>query len=141
MTDLEKLRQWLQTFPQWEDEIFVDFSSDAPGNAGIFPAGVEEIARRADLLGNLQLDCRYRFTIQRKIVGQKDGGANAQWLADFQNWVLAQDAAGLGPQFGDVQGKTRIQAKNGGLHAVSASGIATYTVTLIADFVKNYQAI
>lgn len=141
MTDLEKLRQWLQTFPQWEDEIFVDFSLDAPGNAGIFPAGVEEIARRADLLGNLQLDCRYRFTIQRKIVGQKDGGANAQWLADFQNWVLAQDAAGLGPQFGDVQGKARIQAKNGGLHAVSASGIATYTVTLIADFVKNYQAI
>ncbi len=137
MTDLEKLRQWLQTFPQWEDDVFVDFSLDAPGNAGVFPAGVEELDRREDLLGNLQIDCRYRFVILRQVASRKDGAENARWLMDFQNWVLEQNAAGQIPQFGE---NTRMQAQKGGLKSVSSAGVATYTVTLIADFVKTYQA-
>lgn len=140
MTDLEKLRQWLQTFPKWEGDIFVDFSMDSPGNAGVFPAGLEEIDRRVDLLGNLQIDCRYRFEILHQTAGRKDGAENAQWVMDFQNWVLAQNAAGLGPQFGDVPGNAQIQAQKGGLKSVSPAGIATYAVTLIADFVKIYPA-
>ncbi len=137
MTDLEKLRQWLQTYPKWEDAICVDFSTDAPGCVGIFPEGLVEVGRQEDLLGNLQVDCRYRFVLLRQTTNQKGAAENAEWLMEFQNWVLAQNAAGLVPQFGD---DTRIQPQKSGLKSVSQSGIATYTVTLVADFVRTYQA-
>ena len=134
MTDLEKLQQWLQTYPQWKDDIFVDFSRDVPGNVGIFPEGPEETGRRTDLLGNVQIYCRYRFVILRHTTGRKDGTESAQWLMDFQNWVLAQTAAGTIPQFGS---NTRMYAQKGGLSSVLPTGIARYSVTLIAEFVKT----
>ena len=139
MTDLEKLKQWLVTYPGWEDTLAVDFTEAAPGNAGLFPAGLEEIERQEDILGNLQVHCRYRFVLYRKTMGQADGTANAQWLLAFQNWVQQQCAAGQNPHFGDVPDKERMQAQKGSLTASSGVGTVTYAVTLIADFIKKYE--
>lgn len=137
MTDLEKLRRWLLTYPAWEDSLQVDFTESVPGSAALFPGGLEERSRREDVLGNLQVDCRYRFTLCRKTAGQCDGADNAQWLLDFQNWVQQQSAAGLTPHFGDVPSRERMQAEKGALQTASETG--TYTVTLIADFMKVYE--
>lgn len=115
----------------------MDFTEQAPGNAGLFPKGLEEISRREDVLGNLQVTCRYRFALYRQTAGQGDGTADAQWLLDFQNWVQQQSAAGLAPHFGDVPARERLQAQQGALQAASQTG--TYVVTLIADFMKVYE--
>ncbi len=139
MTDLETLRRWLQTYPGWGDTLSVDFSEDGPGHAGLFPAGLEETGRQEDVLGNLQVSCRYRFALYRHAAGQCDGTDNAQWLLDFQNWVQQQSAAGLTPHFGDVPSRERMQAHGGALKEVSRVGTGTYTVTLIADFIKVYE--
>lgn len=139
MTQLEKLKAWLQTYPAWEDTIAVDFTEDKPGNTGVFPAGVEERSRREDVLGNLQVECRYSFDLRRQVQGGTDGTANAQWLLDFQTWVQQQSACGLTPRFGDVAARERMQVGSGMLKAVSPMGTGTYIVTLMADFMKVYE--
>lgn len=139
MTDLERLRQWLQGYPNWEESLQVDFTEVQPGNAGLFPNGLEETGRREDVLGNVQIDCRYRFILYRHTCGQTDGTANAQWLLEFQNWVQQQSAAGLAPHFGDVPSRERMQAQKGTLKEASQAGTGTYMVTLIADFRKVYE--
>ncbi len=139
MTQLEKLKVWLQTYPAWEDTIQVDFAEDIPGNTGLFPTGVEELSRREDVLGNLQVECRYSFDLRRQVAGGCDGTANAQWLLDFQIWVQQQSAGGLAPHFGDVPQQERMQVRGGSLKAVSPVGTGTYIVTLMADFMKVYE--
>lgn len=137
MKDLEKLKAFLLTYSGWEDTLFVDYTEATPGNAGLFPAGLEEISRQEDVLGNLQIACRYRFHLYRRTPAQSDGTADAQWLLDFQSWIQQQSAAGLTPQFGDVPSRERLQAEKGALQTASQTG--TYTVTLIADFMKVYE--
>ena len=137
MTDLERVRQWIMTYPQWEDTLTVDFVETGTGKAGLFPLGLEERERREDVLGNVQVACRYHFALYRRTQGQQDCTANAQWLLAFQNWVQQQSVAGLAPHFGDMPARERIQAQKGTLKERAQTG--TYTVTLIADFIKVYE--
>ena len=137
MTDLEKLQQWLLTYPGWKDTLLVDFTEAEPGNSGLFPNGLEEISRREDVLGNLQIACRYRFMLYRRTAGRADNTANAQWLLDFQNWVQQQSLAGLTPRFGDVPARERLQAQKG--TRKEGAQVGMYAVALIADFMKVYE--
>jgi len=134
MTALEKLQKWLKTYPAWEDTLLVDFTEATPGNAGLFPKGLEEIGRREDVLGNLQIVCRYRFDLYRRTAGRN----NAQWLLDFQDWVQQQSADGQAPYFGDVPGEERLRAEKGTLKEGGQE--VTYLVTLTAEFVRAYAA-
>lgn len=135
--DLEKLRTWLSTYPHWEDTLQVDYTQGRPGVTGLLPKGCEEISRLEDVLGNLQIGCRYHFTLLWQMTGQGDEGENARRLLDFQNWVREQSVLGLAPRFGDVPARERIRAEKGGY--TSGAQIVTYTVTLIADFMKVYE--
>lgn len=137
MTDLQKLRQWLKTFPQWEDTLLVENLEPEPGNAGVFPGGLEEVGRRMDVLGNLQVECRLLFSLYRRTPRPREDEKSAQWLLDFQNWVQQQSTAGLAPHFGDVPSRERMQAQKGTLKERAQTG--TYVVTLIADFMKVYE--
>lgn len=136
MKDLEKMQQWLQSYPGWEDTLQVDITEPAPGNAGLFTEGLEVLSRKEDILGNVQLTCRYRFTLYRR-VARDNGASNARWLLDFQNWVQQQSALGLAPQFGDEPHLEQIQARKGALKERGQTGI--YTVTLLADFTREYK--
>ena len=140
MTDIEKLRQWLLTYPAWDAGglLYIDYTDGVPGNSGLFPAGVEEVSRREDLLGNVTVGYRCRFALYRVTAGGCENGENAQWLLEFQRWVQAQSAAGLAPTFGDDPARERIRAEKGRLDRASQTGTGTYTVTLTADFVKYY---
>ena len=134
MTDLEKMQQWLQTYPGWEDTLQVDITEPVPGNAGLFCDGLEERSQQADVLGNRQIACRYRFTLYKRVSREHDA---AHWLLDFQSWVQRHSALGLTPRFGDVPYLEQMTAQKGTLK--DRDQTALYTVTLIADCTRIYE--
>lgn len=136
-TDLEKLQAWLSTYPHWDGTLQLEYAEGRPANAGLLPKGLEETSRREDVLGNLQIGCRYHFTLFWQMAGQGDDAENAQKLLDFQNWVREQSISGLAPRFGDMPARETLRAEKGGL--TPGAQIVTYTVTLIADFMKVYE--
>lgn len=142
MNELEKLRKWLLTYPQWGESglIYVDYTDAVPG-LGLFPAGLEELSRKADVLGNVTVKCRYNFALYRVTAAQEDKTEDAQWLLGLQQWVQQQSIAGLAPQFGNVPGAERLRAQKGKLKEASRAGTATYVVMLTADFTKIYGGI
>lgn len=132
---LEKLISWLKTFPLWEETLTVDYHSGIPGSGGLYPAGVEEVQRREDILGNVQVLCRAHFDIYRVTPGQQDGYENAAWLLAFQDWVQSQSQMGLAPTFGAEPAREILRAQNGKLKKASQTGTGIYTVHLSADYV------
>ncbi len=139
MKILEKVQQWLQTYPGWEDSLTVDMIPSGGGNAGLFPGGVVEHSRREDILGNRQVRCSLSFALRRQAAVGEDNRDHAAWLLDFQQWVGLQSLAGLTPRLGDVPQQETMQAEKGSLQRVSSTGIGTYTVTLTANFIKLYE--
>ena len=139
MDILETLRQWLRTFPQWEEGnlLYIDYTDALPGNLGLYPSGLEILSSQADIAGNVTLHCRYNFVLYR--MGSAVGdGKDAAWLLAFQNWVLQQSVAGLAPHFGDVPDAERIRAEKGKLTEASQPGSGVYAVMLTAEHVRKF---
>lgn len=137
MEILEKLKTWLQTFPQWgEVELLVDDTAAQPISCGLFPIGVEELSRREDLLGNKSVQCRQTFLLRRIAQRQEEAAA---WLMAFQAWVSQQAHAKTLPAFGDVPGKEWIRAEKGRLTAVTQTGTATYEIRIICEYTKIFE--
>lgn len=132
---LEKIISWLKTCPLWEDTLTVDYHSGTPGSGGLYPAGVEELNRREDVLGNVTIRCRAHFDLMRVTPGQRDGYDNALWLLQFQDWVQTQSRMGLAPTFGSEPDREVIRAQKGKLSRASQTGTGIYTVHLSADYV------
>jgi len=133
---LEQMKNWLQTFPKWEDSIQVDFADGAPGNTGLYPRGLTELSHREDVLGNVQVRCRWDFLLRKIAVS---GEENARWLLDFQNWVMEQNRLGIAPKFGDEPKTEHIRASDGRLERHAQVGSSLYTVRLQAEFTKIYE--
>lgn len=129
MSALEKLQTWLSTYPRREGY---------PAKFCVLPKEMKEISRREDVLGNTLVGCRYYVNLFWEMAGQGEDEKNATCLLDFQNWVREQSVMGLAPKFGDVPAGERVWAEKGGLTA--GAQIVTYTVTLVAEFMKVYEA-
>ncbi len=127
-TAFKKLKAWLATYPRWED---------CPANFCLLPKSVEETSRQADVLGNNLVGYRYAVTLYWQMAGQGDEEEDACRLLDFQNWVREQSVLGLAPELGDMPALERIRAEKGGF--TPGAQIVTYTVSLVADFVKAYD--
>lgn len=140
MTQLEKLKAWLLTYPQWEagQLLYIDYTDGVPGCAGLFPKGVEEVENRQDILGNRRVRCRLRAALYRLCGGEEDQTAQAQWLLGFQQWVRNQSAQGLAPRLGDGTEPEWIRAEEGA-RKESRTGMGVYAVVLTAEFTKYYQ--
>lgn len=144
MTALQKIREWIATFPQYSElrEFSVDYTDATPGNGGIMPGGLTEISRSKDILGNVTVTNQYNFTLYfvfEKAQDDDEGAEkNAQFLMDFQNWVQAQSATRKAPVFGDDTRKETMTAQNGALYGTDDEGTALYTVFLSAIFIKKY---
>ena len=139
MEVLEKVRQWVTGFPQWEEGnlLYIDFMGAVPGSSGLYPGGMEVVSAKADVVGGVKMTCRYHFFLYR--VGNAEGdGRDAAWLLAFQNWVLAQCAQGLAPRFGDDPGAEKIFAEKGQLKDASCPGSGVYGVKLTAQFVRKF---
>ena len=140
MTALLQMREFLLTYPQWEQGglLYIDYTDGVPGGAGLFPTGREELARRQDVLGNVAVDCRLNFILYRVCASPEDNEKNAQWLMDFQQWIERQSVLGLAPRFGDVPIRERLRAERGKYNRPHGeSGI--YGVQLTAEFTKLYE--
>ena len=133
---LDTVKQWLQTFPGWEDTITIDYMDAVPGSAGLYPKGIKEMNRREDVLGNLTVRYRYDFLLRRNAGKSEE---NARWLLEFQNWVMEQSRLGQAPQFGDEPKTEHFRAFEGQLQGQSQTGSTMYTVRLSAEFTKIYR--
>lgn len=144
MTALEKITKFVKSYPGADvlRDFQIDYTDQIPANGGIFPSGLVEISRKADICGNVTVINQYNFGLYyvfEKAPGDGEGAAiNADWLMDFQEWVQEQSALGLAPKFGDRPGQETISAQNGVLYGAEAEGLATYMVQLSVQFIKYF---
>lgn len=142
MTNLEKIREWVKTFPAHDKigEFRVDYTDQIPNNGGIFPSGLVEISRQRDILGNVTVNNQLNFGLYyvfEKSIGDDVGAAyNADWIMEFQQWVQDQSVSGKAPVFGDDPRNEIIRAQNGVLYDADANGVAVYMVQLSVIFSK-----
>lgn len=145
MTPLEKLKNWLGTYPGYDilSTFRVDYTDQVPNNGGVYPSGLVEVERRKDILGNTMVTNQYNFGLYyvfEKSPGDDTGAAvNADWIMDFQEWVQEQSALGLAPVFGDVPLDEKIIAQNGVLYETDEEGTATYMVQLSVQFKRKFE--
>ena len=147
-TDLERLRTWLATYPGYDilDNMLVDYINEIPGAASLMPAGLTEISRTEDILGNVTVRNQYNFGLYlalEKSPGDDIASAyNAGWVLDFQRWVQAQSVTRAAPTFGNIdQRRETIKAQNGALLDTGKEGVAVYVVQLSAEFSTFYEVI
>lgn len=146
MTALEKIREWIETYPGYNilAGFQVDYTDQMTANSGgIFPSGLVEVARVTDIMGTTTVTNQYNFALYYtflKSPGDDVGAAiNADWVSAFQDWVQAQSITGAAPVFGDMPRSERIIAQNGTLYEFDAEGTALYAVQLSVQFVKIFK--
>ena len=147
MTDLERIKSWLLTYPETErlQSFRVDYLTAEPESGSLRPSGLTEISRTEDVLGNVTVENQYLFglyyTLAKTADDETGTQANAQWVLGLQQWVQEQSIQHLAPTFGDVPKTERVTAHNGVLCAENEDGTATYLVQLSANFTKIYEVI
>lgn len=145
MTDLARVREWLLTFPLINrlKGLKVDYYSTQLDNSSIAPSGLQEISRKTDILGNVEVKNQYNFSLEfvlTKSPGDDVGAEeNADWLLEFQRWVQEQSIRKLVPTFGDEPTAETIKAQNGSNTYADIEGNAVYTVLLSINFTKKYE--
>ena len=147
MTDLEKVRTWLGTYPgiQAMLSLKVDYFDADPANGSIAPGGLVEISRTEDILGNVTVENQYNFALYFMLLkspgDDADATENADLLMDFQSWVQEQSVRRLAPVFGDDPKRETVKAQNGAIIEASPEGVALYMVQLSINFIKHYEVI
>ncbi len=146
MTHLEKMKQWIKTFPKHAiiSEFKVDYTDQIPDTGGIFPSGLTELSRHRDILGNTTIQNQLNFGLYyvfEKATGDDVGATyNAGWILDFQEWIQEQSVRGCAPVFGDDPSSVIIKAQNGVLYDTDQNGTAMYMVQLSVKFTKKIRS-
>ena len=139
-TILTDLAAWLAAAPclagvrSWQ----IDDAGPAPGQAGIFPAGVTVTARRQDVCGGTVLHCRAAFVV-RLVLPRDRRAQNAALLLALQGWVAAQSAAHTAPRFGAEPDRETLAAAEGRLERADAGGTGIYAIRLTAEYTEIYK--
>lgn len=128
VTIMDKLQTWLSRYPGWEE---------CPAHVCMLPKDMEEISRRTDVLGNTQAGCRYYVTLFWELPTLGSTQEDTHRLLKFIQWVQHESATGHAPCLGDVPARERLRTEKGGLTPGAQN--VTYTVTLVADFMKVYE--
>ena len=137
MEELDKLVAWLAGYPGWGGSLQVDHMDGLPGSIGLFPAGLEEVGRSEDVLGNVTVHNRSHYMLHRVCAGPEDSEENARWLLEFQRWALDQTLYRKTPVFGDLPERERILAQRGRLFRNPQTGTATYGVNVTVDWMRK----
>lgn len=140
MTDLEKMRGFVQSYPDYDilSRLDIDYTDKVPNSGGLFPSGMVEVSRRRDILGGVSVTNQLNFALYATLEKYEDGTDNAEWQLGFQQWVQAQSALGLAPAFGDEPRAEIIAAQNGQLFSADEEGTALYVIQINVTYVKNY---
>lgn len=145
MTDLDKIRNWIKTYPGTDRlrDLNVDYYAAEPDNGSIDPSGLVEISRTEDILGNVTVQNQYNFGLYYMLAKSPgdDAGAtdNAAWVMGLQRWVHEQSILHLAPTFGDDPKTEEIKAQNGTVYAADAEGTAIYMVQLSVNYTKKFE--
>lgn len=145
MSDLEKLRNWITTYPNHKliEAFSVDLIDQVPFEGSIAPSGLVEISRSEDILGNVTVVNQYNFGLfyafRKDPDNDTEATKNAEWLMDFQKWVQQQSLLHLAPTFGDEPRVEQISAQNGCIYDATEDGTAIYVVQLSVQFMKKYE--
>lgn len=145
MNDLEKMREFVKSFPGADvlSELTIDYTDEVPGVGGLFPSGLVEVRRRKFITGGAEVDNQLNFALYAKL--EKAPGddelstINASWLMDFQTWIQEQSVRGLAPVFGDVPQAEKITAGNGEIYSASDEGWALYVIRIQVSFTKQFN--
>ena len=147
MTDLEKIRAWISTYPGTDrlQSLQIDYYQADPDNGSLSPSGLVEISRKEDILGNVTVENQYNFglyyTLAKAPGDDTVASANAEWIMGLQIWVQDQSIRHLAPTFGDDPAHEAIKAQNGCIIAADAEGTAVYMIQLSVNFTKHYKEI
>ena len=143
MSDLAKIREWISGYPETEmlQRMWIDYYPAQPENSSIPPAGLTEISRTEDVLGNVTVENQYNLGLYCVLTKTAEDGdtANAEWMMNLQQWIQEQSIRHLAPTFGNEPKTERIQAQNGALYATNEDGTATNFVRLTVNFKKLYE--
>lgn len=146
MTDLEKVREWIKTYPNFDilSDFQIDYTDQIPASGGIFPSGLQEISHTEYIYGDVMVTNQLNFGLYYVFEKSPDDDAgaavNADWLMDFQRWVQEQSILHKAPAFGNYDtAHERIKAENGVLYAADEEGIATYMVQLSIQYKNFYE--
>ncbi len=146
MTHLEKVKNWVRTFPAHTiiSAFQVDYTDKIPNNGGIFPSGLVELSRHKDIMGNTtirnQLNFGLYYVFEKATDDDIGATYNADWVLDFQEWVQEQSVCGSAPVFGDEPANEIIKAQNGVLYDTDEDGTAMYMVQLSVQFTKKIRS-
>ena len=145
MTALEKMRRFVESYPSADSfrGYKVDYTDQIPSNGGIFPSGLVEISRQADITGSVTVTNQYNFGLYCVFAKPADDDVaatiNADWVMGFQEWVQKQSITGQAPVFGDVPRLERIMAQNGVMYDADGEGTAIYNVQISVQFIKKFE--
>lgn len=145
MSDLEKVRNWLLSYPKIDriQGLGVDYYSAQPNNGSIDPSGLVEISRTTDIIGNTTVRNQYNFALYFVLAKSPEDNVgateNADWLLDLQKWIQEQSIRKQAPIFGDEPKTETISAQNGKVDAADEEGTGVYSVQLSIEFTKIYK--
>lgn len=145
MSDLKKVREWLAKWPGMSlmRDLHVDYYAPEPNNSSIDPAGIQEISRTEDILGNVTVENQYNFAVlfvmEKPVEDDVTATKNAELIMSFQNWVQEQSIKKKAPTFGDDPGSESVKAQNGEIDYADKDGTGIYRVLLSINFTKKYE--
>ena len=132
------LHNWLSDCPYISAPVTVEYLEEKPGAVALFIEDTREISRRQDVVGNVWITCRSRFSLLRRVPRLSEDGGCAQWLLDLQGWIQKKSIRGEISQ----PYITHMQAamSDGRLQEDTADGMGIYKVSLDVEYVKTYVA-
>ena len=135
MTNLQKLGQWLQSYPPFAGQPpQVVFTCQTPQGLALTDSGLEEVSRKEDILGRKLVECRLHFALLLQQPGLEDGSQ----AEAFQQWAQEQSLAQKAPTFGDIPRQERLYTRLRQLKHRVSSGVQQLAVELTAEFTKIY---
>ena len=89
MTDLERLQAWLETYPRAGEltSYQVDYTDQLPGCFGVFPAGMVEVERTENLLGQVTVQNQYNFALY-VVFAKAPGDTEGAQISGYRNRVF-----------------------------------------------------
>lgn len=145
MTALEKMQNFIKMYPGYDqlEQFNIDYTDAVPNAGGIMPGGLVELETKTDIFGNRTVHNQLNFAIYCRFAKDPgddvSAGVNAEWVADFQQWVQEQSAMGNAPEFGDEPWAERITAQNGMIFEADEEGTAIYMVQIAVTYRKHYE--
>ena len=139
------MRAFVASYPDADilSALAIDYTDQVPDMGGIFPQGIQEVARQTDILGNATVTNQLNFALYTVLTKapEDDAGAtyNAEWQLGFQEWVQEQSITHQAPTFGDVPHMEQIAAQNGEIYSADAEGVAIYAIQLSVIYQKKYR--